>query len=256
MVGEGFDRDSYAAAEAQAKNAASHLIAAWLDRQRQESKMKKMQEDLKKQQDARRSAEDARRRAEMEAQRRAEQLRQQEEARRRADEARRNAEMEAQRRAEELRVHQQQQREQLSRSRNTLTSQLQEKEMEYNQAHQRTMRIATQIAMEEKEIESFRVERENNSTKIVITLGMTGGGKSTLCNRLKGDESIFGNEGGCETSGDGRSCTQNNSKIVVQVDGHRVTVVDTPGLGDSSGEEKDRYDSRMIISVLKLQIPI
>ena len=209
-------------------------------RQRAEMEAQRRADQLKQEMEARRRAEEAQRNAEREAQRRAELLRQQEEARRRAEQARRNAEREAQRRAEELQVQRQQQREQLSRSKSTLTAQLQEKESEYVQAHNKVVAIATQIAMEEKEIESFRVEREDNSTKIIITLGMTGGGKSTLCNRLKGDESQFGNQGGRPTSGTGSSCTQNNAKVAVEVGGHQMTVVDTPGFGDSYG--RDRYE--------------
>jgi len=221
MAGEGFDKNSYAAAETQAKNAVTALIAQYLERQRQQAEIKRMQEDLRRKEEERRRAEEARRRAEAEAQRQAEQLRQQ----------------------------RQQQREQLSRSRATLAAQLQAKEGEYNQVHARVMTLATQIATEEKEIESFRVEREDNSTKIVVTLGMTGGGKSTLCNRLKGDESVFGNQGGCATSGDGRSCTQSNAKVVVQVGQQRVTVVDTPGFGDSGG--RDRQHSNRLCAYLR-----
>merc|ERR1719334_219166 len=50
----------------------------------------------------------------------------------------------------------------------------------------------------------------------------------------------MGNQkGGCETSGNGKSCTQKNAKIVIQVDGQKVTVVDTPGYGDSLGGDRD-----------------
>jgi len=221
MVGEGFDSSSYAAAETQAKNAVSGQIAAWLERKRQDAEIKRMQDEMRRKEEERRRAEEARRRAEAEAQRRAEQLRQQ----------------------------RQQQREQLSRSRATLAAQLQAKEGEHNAVHDRVMALATQIAMEEKEIESFRVEREDDSTKVIVTLGMTGGGKSTLCNRLKGDQSTFGNQGGCPTSGDGRSCTQNNAKVVVQIGQRRVTVVDTPGFGDSGG--RDRQHSNRLCTYLK-----
>jgi len=249
MAGEGFDRDSYAGAEAQAKNECTKLISAWLHRQRQEEEMRRMKEEMKKQEEARRRAEEARRRAEQDAQRRAEQLRQEEEARRRAEEQRQRAQAEAQRRAEELRQQRQQQREQLSRSRATLDSQLQEKQAEYNAAHQRVTNLSNQIASEEKAIESFRVEREDGSRKIIVTVGMTGGGKSTFCNRLNGDESTFGREGGCQTSGDGTSCTQSNGKLCVQIGQHRVTVVDTPGFGDSFG--RDREHSNRLCAYLK-----
>merc|ERR1712154_252341 len=99
--------------------------------------------------------------------------------------------------------------------------------------------LSRQILLEEKEIEEFKVERNDESTKIIITLGGTGSGKSTLCNRMSGDCSLFGDEGPCKTSGDGQSCTLNNAKLVVQIEGTKITIVDTPGIGDSFGRDRE-----------------
>jgi len=161
------------------------------------------------------------------------------EALQQAQAAARRAQALAQRRAEELRQQRQQQRQQLSQHRETLNAQLQEKQAEYNAVHERVTNIANQVAAEEKEIELFRVEREDTSRKVVVTLGMTGGGKSTFLNRLNGDESRYGNQGGCQTSGNGNSCTQSNGKLAVQIGQHRITGVDTPGFGDSFGRDRD-----------------
>ena len=121
----------------------------------------------------------------------------------------------------------------------TLNEHLQVMENEYRTLQTQIDYLDQQIESEEKEMsQSFRAEREDTSKKIIVTLGMTGGGKSTLCNRLKGDESIFGDQGGIKTSSNGKSCTQNNEKIHIQA--HDVAVVDTPGFGDSFG--RDRYD--------------
>jgi len=139
---------------------------------------------------------------------------------------------------------------QLTREKTNLMNQLHEKEEERDTESDRVATMSKQIAMEEKEIESFRVESDD-STKLIITLGMTGAGKSTLCNRLEGDESKRGNKGGCPTSNKSHSCTQSHSKIVVQSDEHRVMVVDTPGFGDSGGEEKDREHSNRLCAYLK-----
>jgi len=216
--------------------------------------------------DARQQAEEARRRAEelrrqveaqqAQLQRLRDEARAQAAARQRADEearaqaaARQRAEEEARRRADQLQQQKAAQRAQLTRSRTALATQLQEKTAAHNEANRRLTEINTQIANEEREIAQFRAERADASTKIIITLGMTGGGKSTLCNRLKGDESTFGNQGGFATSGDGRSCTQSNSKTIVRVGQHRITVVDTPGFNDSMG--RDRTHSNRLCQYLK-----
>merc|ERR1740131_395733 len=114
---------------------------------------------------------------------------------RRDAEARQRAEAERRRREEQLRQQKAAQRAQLNRSISNLRTQLQQKTAAVNDAHRRLTQINTQVASEERDIAQFSVERADASTKVIIMLGMTGAGKSTLCNRLEGDESMFGNQG-------------------------------------------------------------
>merc|ERR1719347_2231251 len=119
---------------------------------------------------------------------------------RRDAEARQRAQADARRRAEQLRQQKQAQRDRLNRNIANLNAQLQQKETAYNDAHRRWTQVNTQIASEEKEIARFSMERADASTKVAIMLGMTGAGASTLCNRLEGDKSTFGNQGSFATS--------------------------------------------------------
>merc|ERR1719249_573363 len=78
---------------------------------------------------------------------------------------------------------------------------------------------------------------------------MTGAGKSTLCNRLEGDESMFGNQGSFVASSSAASCTQRNQKVIVQVGQSRISVNDTPGYNDSFGN--NRTHSNRLCQYLK-----
>eukprot|EP01084_Bolivina_argentea_P086842 156926_1 len=193
MIFTGFSKDTYAEAEAGAKNAANIWIANWLTQKKKDEDARKMAEILRKQKA--------------------------------------------------------QQRQQLTNIQNTLTTQLTTKQRLFNDKHNILMNITRQIAIEEKEIEEFKIERNDNTTKIIITLGMTGGGKSTFCNRMFGDKSLFGNKGPCKTSGDSKSCTQENSKIVVQIGNQRISIIDTAGFGDSFG--RDRQHGNRLCAYLK-----
>merc|ERR1719474_1891909 len=141
-------------------------------------------------------------------------------------------------------------RELLIRSIGVLKDRLKEKRIELCTANGKVSDLDSQIKDEEKYLENFTVERDE-STKIIVTLGMTGSGKSTLCNRLKGDKSRGGNKGGIRTSGGSKSCTQDNSKHHVQIGDHRMTVIDTPGLGDSNGRARDRRHCNRLCAFMK-----
>eukprot|EP01084_Bolivina_argentea_P086843 156930_1 len=192
MIFTGFSKDTYAEAEAGAKNAANIWIANWLTQKKKDEDARKMAEILRKQKEQQQKAE-------AEAHRMAEQLKQQKAQQKQQQQ---KAEAEARRMAEQLKQQKAQQRQQLTNIQNTLTTQLTTKQRLFNDKHNILMNITRQIAIEEKEIEEFKIERNDNTTKIIITLGMTGGGKSTFCNRMFGDKSLFGNKGPCKTSGD------------------------------------------------------
>eukprot|EP01083_Nonionella_stella_P149757 476075_1 len=258
MAWEGFNRDCYAAAESQAKNEANNGIGAWLAQKRRDEEARRMAQQLaygikcKAQEEARK------REAELNYKRqKAATEKAQEEARKREAELKRQkaatekAQAEARARAEQLRLQKGAQRQQLTRTINALSTQLQQKQSVFDAKHSELMDIARQIAVEEKEIEAFRMERSDNSNKIMITLGATGGGKSTFCNRMWGDTSLFGDDekSPCATSGDSKSCTQDNCKLVVQIGSERITMIDTPGFGDSFG--RDRQHGNRLCAYLK-----
>eukprot|EP01083_Nonionella_stella_P176882 620174_1 len=162
-------------------------------------------------------------------------------------------EAEIQRLAEQLAAqqlrHAQEVRQQLQQRRTLLITQLNAKQNEYNQKHSELLTLQHQITTEEVEIAEFKVERDEEGTKLIIILGHTGDGKSTFCNRLCGDVSLFGDEGPFETSGNGQSCTQTHSKSMVQINAHKIVMVDTPGFGDSFG--RDREHANKLCKYLK-----
>jgi len=125
-----------------------------------------------------------------------------------------------------------------------LIAQKAETKSRYKKARRRVLEVSKQLDAEEKEIRKFKVEREDETTKVIVTLGMTGCGKSTLCNRLKGDSSRRGDgsslpeEDQCRTSGRGGSCTREPQKISVEIGDDKISVVDTPGFNDSSGKDR------------------
>merc|ERR1719491_2910368 len=131
---------------------------------------------------------DAQLRAEAEARRRADEqleaqrvmLRRLEDEARKESAARQKAEQEARHMTGLLSQQTETQRAQLNRTKTNLTTQLQEKSAAHDETHQRLIEINTQIACEEKDIAEYKMERADPSTKVIIALGMTGGGKSTL----------------------------------------------------------------------------
>merc|ERR1719317_101964 len=120
-------------------------------------------------------------------------------------------------------------RQQLTMSKNFLTKQLKEEQIELNEAEANVTRMAEQIAAEQQQMDEFKVERNDPNTMVIVLLGMTGGGKSTFSNRLAGDTSKRGNEGPSKASSGKKLCTQENSKQIVKFGGEQITVVDTPG---------------------------
>ena len=110
---------------------------------------------------------------------------------------------------------------------------------ELSKIKQELVDIGAQIEEEEKLLVHFPEEYNDRSRKIVVLIGNTGDGKSTVGNRLCGDESEMAEEGPFETSDQSQSCTQTLSKERTQIGDMQLTVVDAPGWNDSEG--KDRY---------------
>jgi len=68
---------------------------------------------------------------------------------------------------------------------------------------------------------------------------MTGAGKSTFCNRLYGDSSDNADNGPFKTSAQSGSCTQHHSKQIIETNGRKITMVDTPDYNDSTGRDTE-----------------
>ena len=129
-------------------------------------------------------------------------------------------------------------------------------------------KVTKQVAIERHEISKFKVERENKDTKLFIALGKTGCGKSTFLNRLIGDKSRKGDKGdpngiyGVFKVGKGiKSQTSVIDKKVICINNNNnknnnnsnedekksnddnesvlISIVDTPGYGDSEGRDKE-----------------
>merc|ERR1712087_744190 len=130
-----------------------------------------------------------------------------------------------------------------------LIAQLNEKQSDYEVLRDAVNLLADQIQKEEKEIDEFKVERINKSAKVIILMGRTGGGKSTFSNRLSGDTSVLGDQGPSIASASCKSVTQENSKQLITFGDHLIAVVDTPGVGDSYG--RDREHSNRLCAYLK-----
>eukprot|EP00483_Globobulimina_turgida_P000282 UN00282 len=88
--------------------------------------------------------------------------------------------------------------------------------------------VSRQIMKEEKEIYKFSVESNDQSHRIVVLIGNTGDGKSTLGNRLSGDISLLANNGPFETSNGNQECTTQMKKY----NKNKLCVVDCPGWND------------------------
>merc|ERR1712115_639944 len=69
----------------------------------------------------------------------------------------------------------------------------------------------------------------DRSASILVFVGNTGDGKSTVCNRMCGDESEMADEGPFETSDQMASCTQTLAKHTREMVEMKLTVVDAPG---------------------------
>eukprot|EP01084_Bolivina_argentea_P310469 537273_1 len=105
--------------------------------------------------------------------------------------------------------------------------------------------LDNQIATEEKSIHRMSLERNDTTKKIIIFIGKTGHGKSSVINRLTGDTSMLANDGPCETSIGTQSCTQSLQKICTG----NLCMIDCPGWADTGGA--DRLNSNNLCTFLK-----
>jgi len=77
--------------------------------------------------------------------------------------------------------------------------------------------------------------------------GGTGNGKSTISNRLLGDNSEKGDKGEYKVSGDSHSCTGNVKGLTVVLNDKQLTYIfDTPGLDDSKSNSDVQHIQNMI----------
>ncbi|KAK3366190.1 P-loop containing nucleoside triphosphate hydrolase protein [Lasiosphaeria ovina] len=76
-----------------------------------------------------------------------------------------------------------------------------------------------------------------NGREILIGLiGLTGAGKTTFASRASGRQDLHIGHGA-------DSCTQYPYTVTFRLDGHRVTLIDTPGLDDSARPDVDILES-------------
>jgi len=142
-------------------------------------------------------------------------------------------------RKEQLAKQRRQQIEQLqSHKQYVITQKLKPKQIELSN-------LQNQIATEEESIKGMRLERNDNSKKIIICVGKTGHGKSTFVNRLAGDTSLMADKGPCTTSNSAQSCTKSLQKINCG----KLCIIDCPGWADSGGA--DRHHSNNLCAFLK-----
>eukprot|EP00486_Rosalina_sp_Unknown_P006545 CAMPEP_0201576884 /NCGR_PEP_ID=MMETSP0190_2-20130828/22946_1 /ASSEMBLY_ACC=CAM_ASM_000263 /TAXON_ID=37353 /ORGANISM="Rosalina sp." /LENGTH=419 /DNA_ID=CAMNT_0048008263 /DNA_START=78 /DNA_END=1337 /DNA_ORIENTATION=- len=219
MIWTGFSKDTYKESETQAINAATNWIIGWLQQQK-----------AKEDEIARKAAEAERARQE--------QIRQEQER------------IHQQQLAEQERIRQQQlkaqKRASLTLQKDELQSQVQNIiTQELNPINLQKTQIERQILTEEKSIEGMKLERNDKSKKIIVCVGKTGHGKSTVVNRLAGDISLMAKNGPCKTSISGKSCTQSLQKIRCG----NLCVIDCPGWADSGGA--DREHSNNLCAFLK-----
>eukprot|EP01084_Bolivina_argentea_P274543 467988_1 len=108
----------------------------------------------------------------------------------------------------------------------------------------------TKLKTEYDRLQQFHHEEiKDPNIKQLVLLGITGDGKSTFGNRLCGDTSKKGKSAPFKASNSATSETTRIKKQIVDTDVARVAVVDTPGIFDSSGD--DRFHTNDLIEFLR-----
>ena len=127
---------------------------------------------------------------------------------------------------------------------------------DFNKNAEELSKLDEQIAVEKSELKAsgsnFSAGKDH-AKKLVVMLGNTGDGKSTLCNRLNGDETMKCSEPGAlfKVNGSARSVTKKVSSALLTFGGDDITVVDTPGMGDSQGKGYDRRHTNEVCQYLR-----
>jgi len=85
--------------------------------------------------------------------------------------------------------------------------------------------------------------KNDSRTMFIVMLGVTGDGKSTICNRLCGDKSRMGNRGPFAACRSFNSVTQELSHKVQPICQVPCVIVDTPGYADSQGRDDLHFNN-------------
>eukprot|EP01084_Bolivina_argentea_P134941 237868_1 len=139
----------------------------------------------------------------------------------------------------------------LTHTKDLLIPQLSDKQKQLNELHSQFNQLEHKISVEQQKIDKFKIERNDPSMKLIVVIGGTGSGKSTLCNRMMGDESKEGHDGPFNANDAIWSVTQEIRMKTTEINNLKITVVDTPGLGDTGGNERDRKHKNDICEFLK-----
>lgn len=120
---------------------------------------------------------------------------------------------------------------------------------DFESAKEELEEVAFQLSDERAKVVHFQKEREDPSIKSVVLLGLTGDGKSTFANRLVGDTSEEGTDGPFKTSFSAKSETQLILKVLKEMHGQKLAVVDTPGIEDAGGRDREHINN--LVSYLR-----
>eukprot|EP01084_Bolivina_argentea_P310832 537932_1 len=117
-------------------------------------------------------------------------------------------------------------------------------------------KMKNQIDEEEKNLLKFDKEINDPTIYKIVLLGITGHGKSTLCNRLCGNYSKKLDNCLFKISNKVKSETQKINKMTILPKAfnnfnNKITVIDTPGNFDSHGGGTDRFHSNNLIQFLR-----
>jgi len=139
------------------------------------------------------------------------------------------------------------QREGLGKQIEMLKARVNDVDAEYQKEAAKLSDIRAQIEAEQALIVNFPRDfgqtAEGGTASILVFVGNTGDGKSTVCNRMCGDESDMAEDGPFVTSDQMASCTQTMAQHTLQIGDAKLTVVDAPGWNDSEGKDREHANN-------------